>query len=247
MEEKSDIRTKLVVGSFFGAVVYDTIAKKFRLMQISTLMRNISNYAVRGFVLLGNKTFQMFGQISQVIKLKDLCESTSNLIYPVFELAFAPYRFAEGLILSAKNVEGAGYIIVTGVAVSAVVLTLMEINMSEKYKPSNVLMKSGEYIKRGYSYFGRFISDLSSFYRILGFEQFYNALIKVILSFKTILIAPIISTLNGYYNEIKNTNKYGKHVIGLGSLTLFLLGLYGCSKLYPGMLMNIQLSSAKFW
>jgi hypothetical protein len=233
--EISDVvRAKIVVGTFVTALIYEITSKKLKWPQISSLFQIITDAAGNTFVELGNKLFVLCDHITQIINVKDICEAIYKLIYPIFGFVFSPYKICKGLYTSAlssgslvpSEVLRSSYIIGTGLTTIAVTMTIMEIHANRPYKPSHVINKLLGYTKRFYGYFGRFLSDLSSFYRILGLEHFILALGNVLTSVKEIVVTPVTSTLLGYVENIQKY-KYGLHVIGLGTMTLMGMGMYG--------------------
>jgi hypothetical protein len=114
-------------------------------------------------------------------------------------------------------------------------LSISEIHSPDRFKPSKWIDGMSRFITTTYRYFGRFISDLSSFYRILGLEELVSAFIRLMDPIQRICIAPIKSTFCGYFTEV---DKYrSKYVILAGTLSIGILVWYGYLDLNTPFLM----------
>jgi len=226
-------RTKIVIFGFLALLALQLTAKKMNFYPPSHYAGLVSNAAVDTFVATGDKMYYGFDIISGYLNIKDVAFGTQDLLTPVFRFAFSPYYMCKGIIEAAVEVglKESIFIIMTGLVVLFVALTIMEINTEGSYKPSSWIGRLGSWVTSFYKYFGRFISDLSSFYRVLKLEKFVDALFVLLRPIYRICAAPILSTLMGYLEEVLKY-KYGYFIIGFGTVTLALLGGYGYSQYF---------------
>jgi hypothetical protein len=193
----------------------------------SSYAEYITASTIAGFVWFGYNMYYGFDIVSSYCNVKDIAFAVHDLLSPVIQIAIAPHYVTKGLFESAvaTGVQESGYIIATGIIVISILLTIMEINTSGEFKPSVWFTKLGRTVTTVYEYFGRFTSDLSSFYRILKLEKFIDAFFKLAYPVRRIIIAPVISTLKGYYTEVSKY-RYGVFAVGFGTATLVILGSY---------------------
>ncbi len=225
------VRAKIVIFSFFALLIVELFTKKMNLLTPSYHIKISTDFVATFFVNLGQYMYYTFDVISSYCSIKDLAKSSYDLLIPLLVLPFSPYETIHGMYIAAtiQGINDSFYTIITGMVAIAVLLTIIEINSKEQFKPSSFMVKIKKIIKTSYRYFGCFISDLSSIYRVLKLEQFFEALVTILHPFFQIIIAPIKSTCIGYYKEIEKY-RYGHLVIGFGSLTLIFLVSYGYSQ-----------------
>lgn len=223
------IRTRLVIFGFLVFLLLELITKKTNINSPSYYAGRFTNFTLDCFISFGNRVYYVFDVISSYCNVKDVAQGIYDLLWPIFFLAMSPYYTFKGFLTAAidATIQQSWYTIVTGLIIIALILTIAEINTPGVFKPSSWIGQLSTIVIRSYRYFGRFISDLSSFYRILKFEKFIEALIIVCHPIYQIMIAPIVSTLKGYFDEVQKY-RYGIIII-FGTGTLVLLAVYGFS------------------
>lgn len=226
-----ETRTKLVIGIFSLTIACEVIAKKMNYPSPTHYLSTGSTHLIDTFLLIGKYIYIAFNHITTYINVKDIAVAIYDIMLTICKIVFSPYALFVGLYRAAiVNINESPWVIASGVGCVSLILTVLQINTSSSFKPSNILRTLGTVAMKFYEYFGRFISDISSFYRVLKLNRFMEALHDVLHPIVTIVVTPAASTIHGYVTEI-NKYKYGKYgygsgLIGLGSLTLLALALY---------------------
>ena len=220
-------RAKVVIMGFVLLLVLELVTKKMGKNPPSYFIGEFTNLVTSFFVEMGDKLFIAFDIIASYCNVKDLAQGFGDLLWLFFKLALAPYRMFEGMAMaiSSQGIKDSWHTIVTGFVALAIALTVIEINTSGGFKPSSWIGKASKIVTTTYKYFGRFISDLSSVYRVLKLEKFFDALFTLLWPIYKIVVAPIKSTLNGYFAEVSK-HRYGI-IIVFGTISLALLAGYG--------------------
>lgn len=227
-----DVRTRLVIFGFIGLVVLQLTTKKMDANPPSYYVEQFVTMTTNYFISFGNMMYNIFDIISGYLNIKDFALACHDLLWPLIWLSVSPYYVLKGLCAAAsQEIQESGFIIMTGLIFMMMILTILEINTNGMFKPSFWIDKFKTFITTLYRYFGRFISDLSSVYRVLKLEQFVEALFTLLSPIHQIVAAPIASTFKGYFDEV-NKYRYGGVFIIFGTITLISLTLYGCSSYF---------------
>jgi hypothetical protein len=229
-------RTRIVIFGFLATLVVELITQKLNINSPSYYGEYFATVITNLFVSFGNSLYCAFNIISSYCNIKDVAQGLYKLLWLIFIIPMSPYYTFLGIknAIVSTGIQESVYTMATGLIVLSIVLTLMEINFKGLLKPSSWLEKTRMFVTACYKYFGRFISDLSSYYRILNLEKFIEAFVTLLYPIHQIIIAPIWSTIEGYIAEVKKY-RYGVVIISFGTGTLALLASYGFTLFYQSI------------